>query len=147
MTLYFEDIEPGLTRDCGSIEMTREEMLEFAERYDPQPFHTDPEAAAESMFGELIASGWLTAALSARLLVQGYMNDTASMGGRGMDDLRWHKPVYPGTTLSVEIEVLETHAGENPAFGHTETEVRTTDDDGDLVLTMVGLGLVEKRES
>lgn len=89
-TLYFEDIEVGLTRDCGSITAEKEEMLEFAERFDPQPIHTDEEAARESIFGELIASGWYTASLAARLLVKGYMNDTATRGGRGMDDLRWH---------------------------------------------------------
>ena len=143
---YFEDLTVGETHDCGSVEVTREEMLEFAERYDPQPIHVDPEAARESMFGGLIASGWLTCALSARLLVQGYMNHTASLGGRGMDDVRWHAPVYPDTTLSVEVELVEKHAGENPGFGHTTVEVTTTDGDGETVLTMYGLGIVAKRE-
>lgn len=143
---YFEDLTVGETHDCGSVAVTREEMLEFAERYDPQPIHVDPDAAAESMFGGLIASGWLTCALSARLLVQGYMNHTASLGGRGMDDVRWHAPVYPDTTLSVEVELLEKHTGENPSFGHTTVGVTTTDGDGETVLTMEGLGIVAKRD-
>lgn len=148
VTLYFEDIEEGLTRDCGTIEVTEAEMLEFAERYDPQAIHTDPDAAAETIYGGLIASGWLTAALSARLLVRGYMNETATVGGRGMDDLRWHQPVRAGDELSVEIEVLETRPSESiPGVGHTRTEVTTTNQDGDVVLTMVGLGLVERRET
>jgi acyl dehydratase len=143
---YFEDLTVGETHDCGSVHVTREEMLEFAERYDPQPIHVDPEAAGESMFGGLIASGWLTCALSARQLVRGYMNDTASLGGRGMDDVRWHAPVYPDTTLSVTVELVEKHAGENPAFGHTRVTVTTTDGDGETVLTMDGLGVVARRD-
>ena len=147
-TLYFEDIDVGLTRDCGSVVVEREEMLEFAERYDPQPIHTDPEAASETMFGGLIASGWLTAALTARLLVTGYMNDTASLGGRGMDDLRWHTPVSPGDELSVTVEVLDRRPSETyPGMGHVESEVVTTNDRDQRVLSMVGLGLVERRET
>jgi len=142
---YFEDLEEGLTEDCGSIEVTREEMLEFAERYDPQPIHVDADAARESMFGDLIASGWLTCALSARLLVTGHMNRNATLGGRGMDDVRWHQPVYAGDTLSVTVELVEKRAGDNPAFGHTRARVTTTNGDGETVLTMDGLGLVEKR--
>ena len=144
---YFEDLEEGETYDCGSIEVTREEMLEFAARYDPQPIHVDEDAAGESMFGDLIASGWLTCALSARLLVEGYMNDNATLGGRGMDEIRWHQPVYAGTTLSVTVELVDKRSGENPEFGHTRVEVTTTNQDGETVLTMYGLGLVEKRSS
>ncbi len=144
---YFEDLEVGETVDCGSVEVTEEEMLEFATRYDPQPFHIDPEAAAESMYGDLIASGWLTAALSARLLVKEYMNNNATLGGNGIDDLRWHRPVYAGDTLSVSVELVDKHAGDNPLFGHTTAEVTTTNQHDDRVLTMAGLGLVEKREA
>jgi acyl dehydratase len=99
------------------------------------------------MYGGVIASGWLTASLSARQLVLGYMNDTATVGGRGMDDLRWHEPVRAGDELSVEIEVLATRPSDSiPGVGHTETEVRAVNQDGETVLTMVGLGLVETRE-
>ena len=143
--LYFEDLSVGETFDCGSVDVEREEMLEFAERYDPQPIHVDPEAAAESMFDGLIASGWLTASLSARLLVTGYMNQTASLGGRGMDDLRWHQPVRAGDTLSVAVELVDKREGDSDAFGHTRVRVTTTNQDGDVVCSMDGLGLVEKR--
>jgi acyl dehydratase len=145
VTLYFEDIEVGLTRDCGSLTVSREEIVEFGERYDPQPFHTDPEAAAESACGGLIASGWQTCALTARLLVTNYLNDTASAGGRGIDDLRWRRPVRPGDTLSVRIEVVAKRPGRNPAVGETDVEVTTTNGDGETVLSMVALGLVERR--
>ena len=143
---YFEDLTEGETYDCGSVTVEREEMLRFAERYDPQPIHVDPEAAERSVYGGLIASGWLTCSLSARLLVTGYMNDNATLGGRGMDEVRWHEPVRAGDRLSVTAELVERRAGENPAYGHTRVEVTTTNDDGETVLTMVGLGLVEKRE-
>lgn len=142
---YFEDLEEGQTHDCGSITVTKAEMLEFAQRYDPQPIHLNEEAAQESMFGGLIASGWLTCALTARLMVTEYMNENATLGGRGMDEIRWHQPVYAETTLSVSVELVEKRAGENPEFGHTRVKVTTTNDAGDTVLTMYGLGLVEKR--
>jgi acyl dehydratase len=145
VTLYFEDIEVGLTRDCGSLMVSREEIVEFGERYDPQSFHTDPEAAAESAYGGLIASGWQTCALTARLLVTSYLNDTASAGGRGIDGLRWRRPVRPGDTLSVEVEVVAKRPGRNPEIGETDVEVTTTNGDGETVLSMVALGLVERR--
>lgn len=144
---HFEQLEIGETVDCSSIDVTEEEMLEFATRYDPQPSHVDPDAAEQSMYGDLIASGWLTAALSARLLVLGYMNDNATLGGTGIDDLRWHRPVYPGDTLAVSVELVDKHPGENPLFGHTTAEVTTVNQHGDEVLTMDGLGLVEKADA
>jgi len=144
-TRYFEDLEVGYETDCGSVEVTEAEMLEFAERYDPQPIHIDEEAAKRSMFGDIIASGWLTCALSARLLVKGYMNDNATLGGNGMDEVRWHQPVYAGDELSVHAELVDKEAGDNPAFGHTTAKVTTTNQRDDVVLTMYGLGLVEKR--
>nr|WP_284145040.1 MaoC/PaaZ C-terminal domain-containing protein [Natrinema halophilum] len=109
--------------------------------------HVDEDAATESLFGDLIASGWLPCALSARLLVTGYMNDNATLGGRGMDGVRWHQPVYARDILSVTTELVEKRAGDNPAYGHTRLPVTTTNQSDDAVLTMYGLGLVEKREA
>jgi acyl dehydratase len=97
------------------------------------------------MFGDIIASGWLTCALSARLLVKGYMNDSATLGGNGMDEVRWHQPVYAGDELSVHVELVDKAAGDNPQFGHTTVLVTTTNQRDEEVLTMYGLGLVEKR--
>lgn len=139
-------MEEGQTHDCGSVEVTVDEMLEFAGRYDPRPIHVDEAAARESMAGDLIDSGWLTCALSARLLVVGSTNDNATLGGRGMDEIRWYQPVYAGDTLSVSVELVEERPDEDPAFGHTRAAVTTTNQDGDTVLTVDGLGLVEKRE-
>lgn len=143
--LHYEEVRVGETFDCGTITVDEDEMLEFAARYDPQPIHTDPERARESIFGGLIASGWFTASLSARLLVQGFMNRTASMGGRGMDDLRWHTPVRAGDELSVSVEVVEKREFDPvPGVGEVHSEVVTTNDD-EPVLSMLGLGLVKER--
>ena len=147
MTLHFEDLEVGTTRECGSVEVDRDEMVDFAERFDPQPIHVDEEAARDSEFGGLIASGWYTASLVARQLVTGFMNDLASLGGRGMDDIRWREPVRAGDVLSVSIEVLDKEPSErNPAIGDYRVEVVATNDEGETVLSMVGLGVVERRE-
>lgn len=146
-TRYYEDLEVGEEVDCGSIEVTKEEMLEFAERYDPQPFHVDEDAAQESMYGDLIASGWLTCALSARLLVREYMNTNATLGGNGMDEIRWHTPVYAGDTLSVHVELVDKKDSDNPMFGFTKAYVTTTNQRDEEVLTMYGLGITEKRDA
>ncbi|AKU08881.1 MaoC family dehydratase [Haloferax gibbonsii] len=108
---FFEDFAVGDTHEFGEYDVTESEILEFAGRYDPQWFHTEPERAeAESMYGGVIASGWHTTAMTMRLLVDGFLADSASLGAKGLDELRWWKPVYPGDTLVVETEVLETTA-------------------------------------
>lgn len=146
-SLYFEDVEEGQVRDLGDFTLSRDEIVAFAERFDPQPIHVDEEAARDSEFGGLIASGWYTASLVARQLVTGFMNDLASLGGRGMDDIRWREPVRAGDVLSVSIEVLDKEPSErNPAIGDYRVEVVATNDEGETVLSMVGLGVVERRE-
>lgn len=145
-TRYFEDLEVGEEFHCGSIDVEKEEMLEFAERYDPQPFHIDEEAGEESMYGDLIASGWLTCALSARLLVTYYLNKHAILGAKGMDKIRWQQPVYAGDTLSVHVELVEKQAGDNPRYGHTRVKITSTNQYDDPVFIMEGLGLVAKRD-
>ena len=103
---YFEDYAVGETRSYGDYLMTEEEIIEFAKRYDPQVFHIDPEAAKQSSFGGLAASGWHTASASMRMLVDHFIPPKASMGSPGIDELRWFAPVRPGDTLQAEIEVL-----------------------------------------
>lgn len=105
---YFEDYVPGSVYEFGSITVDEEEIIEFATRYDPQVFHTDPDAARKTTFGGLIASGWHTAALAMRLLVGHYISRVACLGSPGADKLRWLKPVRPGDELSVRVTVLET---------------------------------------
>ncbi len=139
----FEDISVGETDSFGRYEVTAEEVVDFAERYDPQPFHTDPEAAAETSFGGLVASGWHTAAMTMRLLVENLLSEVATRGALGVDDLRWRVPVRPGQTLTVETEVLAKDDWDD-GVGKLAVEVTTLADD-DVALSMVGLVLVDRR--
>jgi acyl dehydratase len=145
---YFEDFEVGETREFGEYDVTEDEVIEYAERYDPQPFHVDREAAEESMFGELVASGWHTAAMSMRMLVEGPdgEDDWASMGSPGVDELRWHHPVKPGDTLSLRTEVLEKRASESrDDRGYIKSRLETYNQDDDLVMSWVGNTIFGRR--
>ena len=144
MPRYYEDVEVGDTRSFGSQTVTEDEIVSFAERYDPQPLHLDPAAAAETMYGGLIASGWHTAALTMRMIVDGYFDDLATVGGRGVNELRWVRPVRPGDTLSVEIEVVDKTAGK-PAWGTFHNRTVTHNGDGDPVMSMLALVMVARR--
>ena len=97
--LHWEDFPVGSVREFGAYRVTREEVLAFASAYDPQPFHLSDAAAESSLFGRLAASGWHTCAMTMRMLCDGYLLESASLGSPGIDNLRWHKPVYPGDTL------------------------------------------------
>ena len=104
---YFEDFFQGLTVDLGNVEFTAEGIIEFARAYDPQPMHTNLEAARESIYGGLIASGWLTVAIMMRLLWDTLLKDAVSLGSPGADEVRWLKPVRPGDTLRARFTVVE----------------------------------------
>ena len=119
MSRYYEDLAVGDTYECGSQTVTKPEIVDFAEQFDPQPFHTDEAAAAESMFGRLVASGLHTLCLSTRLAVTNFYRGEpplANEGGLGRDALRWHEPVYPGDTLGLELEVV----GREPSDGRAD---------------------------
>jgi acyl dehydratase len=103
---YFEDYVEGDVHSFGSIAVEADEIIAFARRFDPQIFHTDPEAAKQTIFGGLIASGWHTAGLMMRLYVEHYLSHVASLGSPGLDELRWLKPVRPGDQLSLRVTVL-----------------------------------------
>lgn len=142
---YYEDVTVGSVRELGETTFSREEILEFAERYDPQPFHLDEEAAGESIFGGLIASGWHTAAKCMRVFVEG-MADGAWQGARGVDELRWIRPVRPGDTVSVTVEVLEkTPHEDHPTLGHVNSRLTGRNQNGEAVITWIGLGLIRRR--
>lgn len=142
---YVEDLDVGETVDCGSVDVTETEMVEFASRYDPQPIHLDPEQASESMFGDLIASGWLTCTLAMRLFVLGYVDDVAALGGSGMDEIRWRAPVYAGDTLSVTAELVEKTGAGRPKHETVRIALTGTNQDDTVVLTMDALVIVERR--
>jgi acyl dehydratase len=105
---YLEDYEPGSVHEFGTISVEESDIIEFARRFDPQIFHTVPQAASHTMYGGLIASGWHTASLMMRLFVDHYLSGIASLGSPGVDELRWKKPVRPGDTLSLRVTVMET---------------------------------------
>jgi len=144
VTTYFEDLAVGDTDEFGTYDVTEEEILEFAGQYDPQPFHTDPEAAAETIYGGLIASGWHTCAMTMRLLVDGHFQDSAAMGARGVEDLRFPRPVRPGDSLSVRTEVLEKTADtEDRGTVRVRSETVTAEDE--LVLSMTSEVMYARR--
>jgi acyl dehydratase len=143
---YFETIAVGDSDSFGAYEVTREEITTFAGQYDPQPIHTDPEAAEASMFGGLVASGWHTAAMTMRLLVDHKLTDSGALGALGIDSLRWPEPVRPGDTLSVRTEVL-AKAPFDEDRGRVDIEVETVTDGGEVVLSMVGKVLWRRRKS
>ncbi len=141
---YFEELTVGESDSVGAYEVTREEVTSFAEQYDPQAIHTDPEVAAASMFGGLVASGWHTAAMTMRLLVDGRLADSRALGALGVDSLRWPEPVRPGDTLSVRTEISETEVFDEER-GRVAIAVTTTTQRGDTALTMVAQVLWERR--
>jgi len=142
---YFEDLTIGERDEFGSYEVTEEEIISFAEQYDPQEFHVDPEAAAASPFGGLAASGWHTASMTMRLIVENALEDGATRGALGVDELRWRRPVRPGDELSVRTEIVDTEEWDDD-HGLVSVQI-TTEADGDVVLTMVALVLYERRQS
>ena len=144
---YFEDIAVGAKASFGSYEVTRDEVIAFAQKYDPQPFHLSDEAAAETHFGRLSASGWHTCAMTMSMVVENLKaNRQAGLGSPGIDELRWLRPVYPGDTLRCESEILDKRASESrPEMGifHSRTTVFNQDDKP--VMTFVSTGLVATR--
>jgi len=144
--LYFEDFAVGSKRDLGSYHVTEEEILAFARQYDPQPFHTDKDAAAKSIYGGLISSGWMTCGIMMRLVVDSLVGKSASMGSPGVDGVRWLKPVYAGDTLSVTLTVLESRPSQSkPDRGVVHTLWEATNQRGELVCTVKGMGMYGRR--
>lgn len=145
-TLYFEDIEEGQVRDLGTFSLTAGEITSFAEQYDPQTLHTDEAAAADSIYGGLIASGWHTACMCMRLLVDGLLGPADSMGASGLDELSWHAPVRPGQTIHVSNEIIQTRAsGSRDDRGYVKNETVGVDDDGEPVITMVANNIIGRQ--
>ncbi len=145
--IYFEDIEVGSTASFGHYTVTREEVIEFASRYDPQPFHLDDAAAAKTHFGRLSASGWHTCAMTMAMMVKNFkQEELASLGSPGIDELRWLKPVYPGDTLRVEAEITEKRrSATRPEMGITKSRQTVFNQHNEPVLSMISNGLIRVR--
>ncbi len=145
--IYFEDIEVGTKASFGHYRVTREEVLEFAGKYDPQPFHLDDEAAARTHFGRLSASGWHSCAMTMAMLVENMKSQqSAGLGSPGVDEIRWLKPVYPGDTLRCETEVIDKRPSKSrPEMGSFRSRLTVFNQDGAPVLSMVSIGLIATR--
>ena len=144
---FWEDFPAGLVRDIGSFAVTREAVLAFAHEFDPQPFHTDDEAAQASLFGGLCASGWHTCAMAMRLMCDSYLLEAASLGSPGIENLRWLKPVFPGDTLGGTMTVLEARTmASKPHVGLVRSAWEIRNQHGQTVLTMEGWGMFRRRE-
>ena len=145
-TLYWEDFTPGETAEIGRHTFTEQEMIEFARQFDPQPFHTDPEAAQQSFFGGLIASGWHTCAIAMRLMVEKYIGQAASAGSPGVENIRWRAPVRPGDTITYRRVILSSRpSGSKPDLGLLHTRTEASNQRGEIVMTMEGWGLFRRR--
>jgi len=143
---YWEDFAVGEVIELGSCAITEAEVLAFARKYDPQPFHVDPEAARRSIFGGLIASGWHTCALLMRLSVDAARRDgAAATGSPGLDSCRWLKPVRPGDVLTGSTEVLETWPSRSKPIGFTRRRNELINQHGEVVVSMVGITMYERR--
>ena len=145
--LHFEDLVPGTKAAFGRYEVTREEVVQFATLYDPQPFHLDDEAAAKTYFGRLSASGWHTAAMTMRMLVDNMVDRRqAGLGSPGIDELRWLKPVYPGDVLRVETEIVDKRQSQSrPEMGSFRSQVTVFNQHDEPVMTLKSIGLIRVR--
>jgi len=143
---YFEDFKPGDVIELGSRTISKERILAFAREFDPQPFHTDEEAATRSIYGGLLASGWHTGSLLMRILYDGLLKDTASLGSPGIDELRWLEPVRPGDTLTARMTIVEAIPSRSkPDRGLIRSLMEMRNQYGRVVLTFRGLSLLGRR--
>ena len=140
---YFEDYAPGATYDCGTVSVSEVQILSFARDFDPQPMHVDPAAAARGPFGGLIASGWHTAALVMRQLVDHYLSPVAGLASPGIDELRWPNPVHPGDTLRVRATPVEARrSNSKPDRGIIKTEIEAVNQDDQTVMRATAINLI-----
>jgi len=143
---YFEDYVPGAVFEYGEVPVTEAEIVEFARRFDPQYIHVDRERAIQGPFGGLIASGWHTAAMMMRLIVDNFLPKSASLGSPGIDELRWLHPVRPGDVLSVRLSILEaTRSRSKPDRGVVRTLCEVLSQDREVVMSLKGMNIIACR--
>ena len=143
---YLEDFSPGQKFGSGKLRVDPERIKSFAGEFDPQPFHLDDEAAKDSIFKDLAASGWHTAAMTMRLLVESELSPAGGIVGAGMDEFRWPRPVRPGDELRVESEVLEVRVSKSrPEQGLIKVRTTTLNQHGEPVQVFVGNLIVPRR--
>ena len=144
---YWEDFQVGERAELGRHTFSEQEIIAFARQFDPQPFHLDAASARETPFGGLIASGWHTCAVGMRLMVEGYIRQTISLGSPGIDNIRWLKPVRPGDTITYTRVVTESRASlSRKGVGLVKHRWEAVNQDGELVLTMEGWGMFGRKD-
>ncbi len=143
---WFEDYRVGEVHEFGDYLVTADEIVDFARRYDPQVFHVDAEAAKATNFGGLVASGWMTASVMMRMLVDHVISPRSSMGSPGIDELRWLKPVRPGDRLHGRLEIVEARRSvSKPDRGIVRMHQQVVDQHGDVVMSYRGMGMYRCR--
>jgi acyl dehydratase len=143
---YFEDFTIGRVFDSGTRQLSEQDILSFAREYDPQYFHTDPEAAKQSIFGGLIASGWQTVGVCMRLMCDSYLLESSSMGSPGVDAVRWVKPVYPGDTLRMRATVIAAKpSSSKPDRGIATMRCNIYNQKDELVMHMQSVQMMGRR--
>jgi len=143
---WFEDYVVGETVRFGDLLVSEAEVLDFAQRYDPQPFHLDEHAAAASLYGGIIASGWHTGSSVMRLMVDEFISACAGLGSPGLDEIRWLKPVRPGMRLTVRITIKEARISKTrPDRGFIKHFIEALNDADEQVMTILGMGMVRTR--
>ena len=145
---YFENYVPGAVYEYGRIPVTEAEIIDFARRFDPQNIHVDRERAVRGPFGGLIASGWHTAGMMMRLIVDNFLPKNASLGSPGIDELRWLRPVRPGDVLSVRLSILEaTRSRSKPDRGVVRTLCEVLNDDQQVVMSLKAMNIIACRSA
>ena len=145
-TYFWEDFTPGLVKTFGPVQVERQAIIDFARQFDPQPFHLSEEAGKASLFGGLAASGWHTAALTMRLMCDGFLLDSSSLGSPGLDSLKWHKPVLAGDQLTARMTVLASRPmNSKPHVGLVQTRWETLNQRGEVVMTIESWAMFRRR--
>lgn len=145
---YFEDFVPDSVEEFGPRLVTREEIIDFAAQFDPQPMHLDEEAGRASLLGGLAASGWHTCSILMRMMCDHFLLDSASLGGPGIDEGRWLKPVRPGDHLTFRRKVVEKRVSNSrPNLGFVKFELSLVNQHGETVIALVTPIMIGRREA
>jgi acyl dehydratase len=143
--MYFEDYLPERVFSLSHVQVTEAGIVEFARRFDPQPYHTDPDSEEARAFGGVIASGWHTCALAMRSFVEGYLSAESALPSPGIDELRWHAPVHPGDVLAIAVTVLDaTPSRSRPDRGIVRSRIEATNQDDVVVMSMTAINFVRR---
>jgi len=144
--IYFEDLNEGDNYSLGPLFVSKKEILEFANKYDPQPFHIDEKKAKESLFGDLCASGWHTCSLYMKMLCDSFIKNLASLGSPGMNEIRWIKPLFPDQNITGKVTIVsKTPSKSKPQIGSLITNSEVYNNKKEIIMTLQSISIVKKR--